>query len=267
MKNSEKLSNEMKNDSEIVAQTNSKLSSSQKRRIRKVRLTKFLGINLSKFRKRQIKETRLGRMRKTKRIRLGRVKKLSESDLTKCNGKPKHKEFRTNPNKVETKVFQSRHDKVKSQKGSLFGKSVFNKTQNRCVELSRWLGEKQSPKINNSNEKSNFPSEHWNEKLTNFHTAKRKSRLKNSLERQGQECINCQILECLFQKGINLTKSIKKIGTNWSKLNNGRATNKNIPFKMKRKTYVKAKKMNVKMKTNSKQNKSGKPKWKIKFES
>jgi hypothetical protein len=43
-------------------------------------------------------------------------------------------------------------------------------------------------------------------------------------------------------------------------------TDPKIPFKMKRKEIVKTKKMNIKMKTNSKQHNFGKPKWKIKSE-
>jgi hypothetical protein len=223
--------------SETVSQIELKLSSSKKRRIGKIRLLKSLDIKISKFRKRQEKETRLGR-----------VQKPSESDLTKCNGKPKHKVFRTNPNKVETKAFQSRHDKVKSQNGSLFGKSVFDKTQNMCVEQSRRLGESQSPNINNVDEKSNIHNEHSSEKLTNCQAAKRKSRLKNSLERQEQVCTNCQILQCIFQNRIKLSTRAKKLGTNWPKVNNDRVIDKKIPFKMKRNVVVKSKQMKVKMK-------------------
>jgi hypothetical protein len=82
--------NEKKNDSEnfqsekhseIVTQTYSKLSSSKKRRIRKVRLMKSLGINISKFRKQRTKENRLGRV---KEIRLGLVRKSSDSEQIKC---------------------------------------------------------------------------------------------------------------------------------------------------------------------------------------
>jgi hypothetical protein len=131
-----------------------------------------------------------------------------------------------------------------------------------CVEFSRRLGESQSPKINNnSGEKSNCQNEHSSEKLINYQTVKRKLRLKNSLEKQSNECANCQMLEYSFQKGMKLANSVKKLETNWHKVNNSIATNIKVPFKMKRKTFVKAKKMIVKMKENRKQ-----PIWKAKME-
>jgi hypothetical protein len=61
-----------------------------------------------------------------------------------------------------------------------------------------------------------------------------------------------------------------KLGIKLPKSRNERATNRKIPFKMKRKiVVVKSKKMNVKMKVNYKRNlkqkKSGKHKWKLKL--
>jgi hypothetical protein len=75
---------------------------------------------------------------------------------------------------------------------------------------------------------------------------------------------NNQKLQQLFQKGIKLTKSSHKAKTNWPELDDSRVTNSKIPFKMKRKV-ARAKKINVKMKTNSRHHNFGKPKWKIKF--
>jgi hypothetical protein len=45
---------------------------------------------------------------------------------------------------------------------------------------------------------------------------------------------NGQRLQQLFQKGIILTKNSNKVGTNWPELDNSRATNRKIPFKMKK---------------------------------
>jgi hypothetical protein len=81
-----------------------------------------------------------------------------------------------------------------------------------------------------------------------------------------KECSNGQRLQHLFQKGIKWTKSSNKVGTNWPELDNGRATNRKIPFKMKRKVVVKTKKMRVRMKDITNRNRFGKPKWKIKLE-
>jgi hypothetical protein len=138
--------------------TDSKLSSSQKRRIRKVRLMKFFDIKISKFRKRLMKQIRSGRMRIT-----------SDSKVTKCKrntstnpNKVKNNEvFRTNPNENETKVFRVRYEKVNKQQ-----ESVFTKT-NTCVPLTRWQGEKRSPNRNNWDTNSNFQSEHLHEKCIN----------------------------------------------------------------------------------------------------
>jgi hypothetical protein len=227
----------------------------------------------------QEKETRLGRVRKSsdchiikcKRNTLTKHKTVKpQSELTKSNGKFRHPVFRTNPGKVETKMFQAIHHQVKSQNGSLFGK-----TQNTCVELTRRLGEHLGTKCHKCNENSSFLSDKFIEKLKNDSKVKRKTRLQMSVEKPCNECRNEQRLQ-LFQKGIKLTKysnkmktkwqkSVKKLGTNWPKLGMGKTTNNKIPFKMKRKEIINSKKVKVKMKMNSKPMKVGKPKWKIKF--
>jgi hypothetical protein len=130
---------------ETVTPSETKITSSKKRRIRKLCLLKSLGIKISKFRKLQEKAIRLGRVRnfsdcriiKCKRNTLTKHKTMKpQSELTKNNGNFRHPVFRTNSSKAETKMFQAIHHKVKNQKGSLFGK-----TQNTCVELTRRLGE------------------------------------------------------------------------------------------------------------------------------
>jgi hypothetical protein len=205
-KESEKVTETL---SEIVAKTDSKLSRSKNRRIRKMRLMKSLGINISKFRKQQTKENRLGRVKETK---LGQVKKLSDCELIKCkrNAPTKHKSvkikgkrklikcnavtndkvIRTNSSKVETKVFQSRHDKVKRQQ-----ESVFSIKQSMCAEMLSRLGE-QGSNIHGSNEKQ-----------INFQIMIRKSRHKISLERLNQESGTSQPLNHLVQN----EKSDKRI--------------------------------------------------------
>jgi hypothetical protein len=111
--------------------------------------------------------------------------------------------------------------------------------------------------------KLNFQSEILNERLIKESiVTEHKLRVGNS----NNESSDGQGLQQLFQKGIKLTKSSHKLKTNWPELDNSRATNRKTPFKMKRKVVVRAKKMNVKMKTNSRQHNFGKPKWKIKLE-
>jgi hypothetical protein len=109
--------------------------------------------------------------------------------------------------------------------------------------------------------KLKFQGEIPNERLIKESiVTKNKLRVGNSINKSS----NNQRLQQLFQKGINLTKSSHKLRTNWPELDNSRLTNRKIPFKMKRKV-VRAKKINVKMKTNSRHHNWGKPKWKIKF--
>jgi hypothetical protein len=156
-------------------------------------------------------------------------------------------------------VLRNNHHKDKSQNGS-----EKNKTRNSGVEPTRWLRESVFINCKNCDENTIFQNEKLSEKLINYQTVKGKPRLRNSLEKQSNGCTNCQILEGLFHDGIRLTNSTTKLGTNWPKVNNGRVKNTKVPFKMKRETFVRAKKMKVKMKTNSKQYNFGKPKWKIK---
>jgi hypothetical protein len=184
-----------------------------------------------------------------------------QSELTKSNGSFRHPVFWTNSSKVETKMFQAIHHKVKSKKGSLFGK-----TQNTCVELTRRLGEHLGTKCYKCKENSSFQSDQFIEKLTNGSKVKGKFRPKISVERQSQNCTNCQMLQSLFQKGTKLTNSFSKLGTKWPNIGKNRMNDKKVPFKMKRKVVIgKSGKTNVKMKVISKQVKFGKPKWKIKF--
>jgi hypothetical protein len=197
---------------ETVTPSETKVTSSTKRRIRKLRLLKSLGIKISKFRKRQEKAISLGRVRnfsechiiKCKRNILTKRKTMKpQSELTKSNGNFRHPVFWTNSSKVETKMFQAIHHKVKSKKGSLFGK-----TQNTCVELTRRLGEHLGTKCYKCKENSSFQSDKFIGKLTNGLKVKRKFRPKISVERQSQNCTNCQMLQSLFQKGTKITNSL-----------------------------------------------------------
>jgi hypothetical protein len=249
---------------EKVTPTETKVTKSKKHRIRKVRVLNSCGINITQFWK---------QVRKTK---LGRVKTLRERK-SKCNKVKSNKMFRTNPNKNKTKAFQFRHENVNRQQGSGFTKT------NTCVQLTRRQGERTSPNRNNWDTNSNFQSEHLHEKCINcvklkFQGEHSNERLKKESIVKGKtkhklrvgnpnnECSNGQRLQHLFQKGIKLTKSSNKVGTNWHELDNGRATNRKIPFKMKRKVVVKRKKMRVRMKEITNRNRFGKPKWKIKLE-
>jgi hypothetical protein len=254
---------EQTNEKVIPTETN--VTKSKKHKIRRVCVLKSCDINLTKFRK---------QVRKTK---LGQASKFNNSDSIKCkrNTPTNHKNvktkrtntnkvknnevFRTNPNKSETKVFRSRHENLNRKQASGFTKT------NTCVELTRRLGERNCSKLNSCKGKLNLHNEQLSDSIK-CQIVNRKSKHKISLEKQRQECTNCQMIECLFQKEINLTKSTKKLGTNWPELDNGRAINRKIPFKMKRKVVVKTKKMRVRMKEITNRNRFGKPKWKIKLE-
>jgi hypothetical protein len=213
----ESLHNEMKQDlkvefqqvrGEVQEETSSaqpsetKVTSSKKRRIRKIRLLKSLCIKISKFRKRQEQAIRLGQVRnssdchiiKCKRNTLTKRKTMKpQSELTKNNRKFRHPAFRTNPSQVETNMFQAKHHKIKSKKGSLFGK-----TQNTCVGLTRRLGEHLGTKCCKCKENSSFQSDKVIEKLTKGLKVKGKCKPKISVERQSQNCTNCQMLQSLF---------------------------------------------------------------------
>jgi hypothetical protein len=253
--------------SEIEAPTKPKVNSAKQRRIRKVHLMKFLGIKISKIRKRQEKETRLGRVRNFSDCHITKCKRNTlttrrivkpKSELTKSNKVKSNPVFLTNPIKVETNRFQAKHHKVKSKKGSLFGK-----TQNTCVELTRRLGEHLCLKCHKCNENYSFQSDKFSEKLKNCQIVNRKSRHKMSVEEPCKECRKGQILPYSFQKGINLTKESLKM-KNWPKSGNVKASNTKVPFKMKKNVVIiKSRKTNVKMKVIYKQVKFGKQKWKI----
>jgi hypothetical protein len=133
---------------------------------------------------------------------------------------------------------------------------------------------------NNWDTNLNFESEHLHEKCINSVKLKFQGEIPH--ERLVKESIvtkhklrvgnsnnksrNNQRLQQLFQNGINLTKRSPKVRINLLELEISRLTNRRIPFRIKRKV-VRAKKINVKMKTNSRHHNFGKPKWKIKLES
>jgi hypothetical protein len=219
----EESENVTETQSEIIAKTDSKLSRSKNRRIRKMRLLKSPGINIRKFRKQQTKETRLGRVRKLsdrEQIKCKRnaptkhksVKIKGKTKLTKCNKVTKDKVFRTNPSKVETKAFQSRHDKLERQQ-----ESNFVKRQKTCAELLRRLGEHGS-NINSSSEEFNPPSEHLDEKQIHFQIVIRKFRHKIRLEMSNQESGTSQPLNHLVQNERNLTKGSDYVGQSKNRL-------------------------------------------------
>jgi hypothetical protein len=262
--------------SETVTPTETKVSSAKQRRIRKLRILNSLGIKISKFRKRLTKQIRSARMRKSCD---SKVIKYKRDNSTNPNKVKKNAVFRTNTNKNETKVFRLRHEKVNRQQ-----ESVFTKT-NTCEELTRRLGEQLDTKCFKCKKNFSFQSDQFIEKLTKGSKVKRKSRHKISVQRQSQNCTNCQILQSLFQIGTKVTNSFSKLGTkwpnigknrmsdkrvpfkmkNWTKSGSNRASNTKVPLKMKKKEIVKFRKTNVKMKVIFKPVKFGKPKCKIKF--
>jgi hypothetical protein len=142
--------------SEKVTPTETKVSSAKQRRIRKLRILKSLGIKISNFRKRLMKQIKSTRVKNSRDCHITRCKRnistnpnkvkrnavfrtnhkhvKPQSELTK-NRKFRHFAFWTNPSQAETKRFQEIHHKVKSKKGNLF-----SKTQNTCEELTGGLG-------------------------------------------------------------------------------------------------------------------------------
>jgi hypothetical protein len=168
-------------------------------------------------------------------------------------------------------------------KGKCKFEICLEKQRQECIDCQRLQSSFQTrTKVTNRNNwdtSLNFPSEHLHEKCINSIKLKfqgeipherllesivteLKLRVGNSIN----ENSDGQGLQQLFQKGIILTKSSLKERTNLLELENSRVTNRKIPFKMKRKVVVRAKKMRVRMKDIYNQNRFEKPKWKIKLE-
>jgi hypothetical protein len=247
----DQISEKFYKDNETVTPTEIRVTSSQKRRIRKVRVLNSYGISITKFQK-QVKANKVGRVKKSngknvindKRNTPNKGKKNAENrKLRKDNKVTNYKVLRTNRHKDKT---QNRSEK--------------NKTRNSGVAPTRRLRESVFINFKNSNEITIFQNEKLIEKLTNDSNVKRKGRHKTNVGK----CRNGQVMQYLFQKGIKLAGSFHKV-KNWPKLEIERATNKNVPFKMKRKLVVaKSKKMKVRVKVNRTQDKCGKPRCKIK---
>jgi hypothetical protein len=273
--------------SEIEVLTNSKISSAKKRSIRKVRILKSRGIRISKFRKRQEKATRLGRVKMSRDCHLTKYKR---SSLTKhkyviypSEVKGRSKVFQNVPSKVKTKVKISKE--IVFLKVKLKKTSEKHKKQITGVNLTRRLGEQPCTNCHKGNENLNFQSDEFDEKLKNCQIVNGHSRHKFSVEKPSQNCTNCLKLQSVFQTGTKITNGFSKSGTkwpnisknrmrdkrvlfkmkNWTKSRSNRASDSKVSFKMKKKDeIVKFRKTNVKMKVMFKQGKFGKPKWKFK---
>jgi hypothetical protein len=173
--------------------------------------------------------------------------------------------------------------KCKSQEIYKFQSDEFNEKLKSCTNCqmlqSSFQARTKVTHRNNRDTSLNFESEHLREKCINSVKLKFQGEIPN--ERPVKESIvtkhklrvgnsnnkirNNQRLQQLFQNGINLTKSSHRLRTNLLELDDSRATNRKISCKMKRKV-VRAKKINTKMKNNSRHHNCGKPKWKIKLE-
>jgi hypothetical protein len=273
-------------ENEIEVFTKSEISSAKKRRIRKMRILKSRGIKISKFRKRQEKATRLGRVKKSCNCYLIKYKKSSFTNYKHVKPQSKLTENR----KFRHDVFWTNQNPVKSRK------SRFN-SKITCEEVSRGLGEQLYTKCHKgrSNETSEKLKNCTNcQKLQSSFQTRTKVLKKSIVTKQSlkertnlhEECTNRVKLKCqgempherlmkesmltghnprvgnsynksrnnqkqqqLFQIGIHLTKSSHKLGTKWPELIQGKKTDKNRFFKTKEGlSLMKAKQISFKMK-------------------
>jgi hypothetical protein len=245
--------------SEIDVPSNHKVSNAKRRRIRKLRILKSLGIKVSKFRKRLEKVIRLDRVKKFRNCHLTKYKR---SSLTKHKYEKPQSEVTNNRNfrypvswvdpcQAETTRFQAKY-KVQSKKENLFSKPC------RC-DVSRGLGEQLYTKCykgrsNGTSEKlktctncqmlqSSFQTR--TKVIEKSIVTKQSLKVRINLHDKCTDSVKLKVegeipRERLTKESIQpehklRTKSSHKIRTNLLEVDYGRTTNRKIPFKMKRK--------------------------------